>query len=226
MSFKTFTAGEVLTAADVNDYLMQGVMVFASTTARDAAITSPTNGMITFQTDTNTMTQYRSGFWRATGGSTLLASSTLSASTSFNFASIPQTFRHLEIIVRVTTGNTSAGSLTFTMNSLGGTTYSYSNASNSGTSGTTNATAPTYANGYGQASVVTTTMPTTGNYIIRIDDYTSTAPKTGTWHEALSYTTIGIARGHFFLNSTAAISSLQFAVTSGLTGTVLYYGIN
>ena len=112
------------------------------------------------------------------------------------------------------------------MNSLGGTTYSYSNASNSGTSGTTNATAPTYANGYGQASVVTTTMPTTGNYIIRIDDYTSTAPKTGTWHEALSYTTIGIARGHFFLNSTAAISSLQFAVTSGLTGTVLYYGIN
>ena len=36
LGFKTFTTGEVLTAADVNGYLMQGVLVFASTAARDA----------------------------------------------------------------------------------------------------------------------------------------------------------------------------------------------
>jgi ribosomal protein L35AE/L33A len=34
--FKTFTAGAVLTASDVNAYLMQGVLVFANETARNA----------------------------------------------------------------------------------------------------------------------------------------------------------------------------------------------
>ena len=41
LGFKTFTTGEVLTAADTNGYLMQGINVFASTAARNAAITSP-----------------------------------------------------------------------------------------------------------------------------------------------------------------------------------------
>lgn len=44
--FKNFTAGSVATASDVNNYLMeQSVMYFASTAARDAAITSPERGM-------------------------------------------------------------------------------------------------------------------------------------------------------------------------------------
>jgi hypothetical protein len=47
--FKTFTAGAVLTASDVNNYLMeQGVMYFATTAARDAAITSPEAGMVAY----------------------------------------------------------------------------------------------------------------------------------------------------------------------------------
>ena len=38
--FRTFASGEVLTAANVNNYLMeQAVMSFADGTARDAAIT-------------------------------------------------------------------------------------------------------------------------------------------------------------------------------------------
>lgn len=44
--FKTFTAGSILTASDVNTYLMeQSIMYFASTAARDAAITAPADGM-------------------------------------------------------------------------------------------------------------------------------------------------------------------------------------
>jgi hypothetical protein len=35
---------------------MQGVLVFASTAARDAAITSPQEGQFAFTKDTNTMT--------------------------------------------------------------------------------------------------------------------------------------------------------------------------
>jgi hypothetical protein len=47
--FKTFTAGAVLTASDVNNYLMeQSVMYFATTTARDTAITSPEDGMVAY----------------------------------------------------------------------------------------------------------------------------------------------------------------------------------
>ena len=43
--FKVFAVGEVLTAADVNDYLMeQSISIFADSTARDAQITSPIEG--------------------------------------------------------------------------------------------------------------------------------------------------------------------------------------
>ncbi len=49
---KVFTAGEVLTAANVNGYLMdQTVMVFAGTAARASAIATATEGMISYLTD-------------------------------------------------------------------------------------------------------------------------------------------------------------------------------
>lgn len=47
--FKDFTAGSVLTASDMNNFLMeQSVMRFATTAARDLAITSPEDGMIAY----------------------------------------------------------------------------------------------------------------------------------------------------------------------------------
>lgn len=47
--FKDFTAGSVLTASDVDNYLMeQSVMYFATTAARDAAITAPEDGMVAY----------------------------------------------------------------------------------------------------------------------------------------------------------------------------------
>lgn len=46
--FKNFTA-TVLTASDVNNYLMeQSVMSFASTGARDVAVTAPEDGMVAY----------------------------------------------------------------------------------------------------------------------------------------------------------------------------------
>lgn len=65
--FKTFTTGEVLTAGDVNGYLMQGVLVFASTAARDAAITSPQEGQFAFTKDTNSLFYYDGAAWVASG---------------------------------------------------------------------------------------------------------------------------------------------------------------
>jgi hypothetical protein len=48
--YKAFTAGAVLTASDVNNYLMeQGVMYFATTAARDAALSgSLEDGMVAY----------------------------------------------------------------------------------------------------------------------------------------------------------------------------------
>jgi len=63
LGFKTFTTGEVLTAADTNGYLMQGVLVFADATARDAAITSPQEGQFAYLKDTNVTTYYTGSAW-------------------------------------------------------------------------------------------------------------------------------------------------------------------
>jgi hypothetical protein len=70
LGFKTFTTGEVLTAADTNGYLMQGVNVFASAAARTAAITSPQEGQMSYLKDTNSTEYYSGAAWVAIGGST------------------------------------------------------------------------------------------------------------------------------------------------------------
>ena len=58
--YRLYTAGQVLTAAQVNTYLMeQSVMVFATSAARDAALTSiKSEGNVTFQLDNNDLDIY------------------------------------------------------------------------------------------------------------------------------------------------------------------------
>jgi hypothetical protein len=66
LGFKTFAAGEVLTAANVNGYLMQqSIMVFADASARDAAISSPSEGMFVYLTGTNALQFYDGSSWTA-----------------------------------------------------------------------------------------------------------------------------------------------------------------
>ena len=67
LGFKTFTTGEVLTAADVNGYLMQGVLVFATEAARNSAITSPQEGQFAFTKDNNSLWYYTGSAWAASG---------------------------------------------------------------------------------------------------------------------------------------------------------------
>jgi hypothetical protein len=63
LGFKTFTTGEVLTADNVNGYLMQGVLVFASAAARTSAITSPQEGQYSYLKDTNALEYYDGANW-------------------------------------------------------------------------------------------------------------------------------------------------------------------
>lgn len=67
LGFKTFVTGDVLSAADVNGYLMQGVLVFASAAARNAAITSPQEGQFAYTKDTNGLWYYDGAAWVASG---------------------------------------------------------------------------------------------------------------------------------------------------------------
>lgn len=63
---KVFTAGEVLTAANVNNYLMdQSVMVFADSTARASAIATASAGMTTYITGAKQFGVYNGSAWVA-----------------------------------------------------------------------------------------------------------------------------------------------------------------
>jgi hypothetical protein len=68
LGFKDFVTGEVLTAADVDGYLMQGIWVFASAAARSAAVTSPQEGNYSYLKDTNSTEYYTGSAWVAAGG--------------------------------------------------------------------------------------------------------------------------------------------------------------
>jgi len=67
--YKLFATGDVLTAAQVNTYLMQqSVMVFASATARNTALSGVlSEGMVAYLTDTNDVTIYDGAAWNSFG---------------------------------------------------------------------------------------------------------------------------------------------------------------
>ena len=61
--FKLFADGNVLTASEVNTFMMeQQIMVFASAVARDAAILSPSEGMFAFLKDTDKLTGFKTSW--------------------------------------------------------------------------------------------------------------------------------------------------------------------
>ena len=56
---KVWSAGDVVAAADVQGYLQdQSVMVFADAGSRTTAISAPTEGMVTYLSDTNALEYY------------------------------------------------------------------------------------------------------------------------------------------------------------------------
>jgi hypothetical protein len=73
LGFKDFNTGDVLTAGDVDGYLMQGIWVFANAAARDAAVTSPQEGNACYLKDTDVIQVYSGSAWvtKSSGGSPL-----------------------------------------------------------------------------------------------------------------------------------------------------------
>lgn len=60
MAFKTFIAGEVLTASDVNTYLAKQAVIVCTSGTRPS---SPTEGMTVFETDTDKLLAYDGSNW-------------------------------------------------------------------------------------------------------------------------------------------------------------------
>jgi hypothetical protein len=82
MPRKTFVAGEILTAADVNANLMdQAVMTFADAAARTAALPSPTEGMVTFLASTKSVDKRVASSWVPVS-TAFTASATITATDS------------------------------------------------------------------------------------------------------------------------------------------------
>ena len=136
LGFKTFTTGEVLTAADVNGYLMQGVLVFASAAARTSAIASPQEGQVSFLKDTNSTQYYDGAAWQeiaVAGGMTLInTGGTTLTGASVTISSIPATYKDLQLIVREFKPATDGQDMRLRFNGDSGTRYAACDTSTSG----------------------------------------------------------------------------------------------
>jgi hypothetical protein len=103
---KTFVAGEVLLAQDVNDYLMdQSVMNFATSAARASAIPTPTEGMTSYISTTGTATipqieTYTGSAWQTPYGLTQLANADFTASAGVSVSNIfDSTYSRYRILI-------------------------------------------------------------------------------------------------------------------------------
>ena len=58
MSYETISNGQLITTAKLQEFQNAVINVFASASARDSAISSATEGMFAYLSDTNALTYY------------------------------------------------------------------------------------------------------------------------------------------------------------------------
>lgn len=104
--FRVFNAGETLSAANVNNYLMQqAVMNFASSSARNSGLgTAVAEGMVSFQNDDNTLTVYDGSSWQQVYPGTSVPGSGVQVSGTAISASMTATSSLANGVINVTSG--------------------------------------------------------------------------------------------------------------------------
>lgn len=98
LGHKTWAAGDILAAADVNGYLMdQSVMVFDNASARTAALSVPSEGMMSYTKDDNSVQVYNGTAWAAVdttissiNASNVVNTLSTSTATAYTFATADQ----------------------------------------------------------------------------------------------------------------------------------------
>jgi hypothetical protein len=230
LGFKTFATGDVLTAADTNGYLMQGVWTFANAAARDAAVTSPQEGNMCYLKDTDAVQYYSGSAWTAVGGSggmTLLSTTSLSGATT-TISGISQSYKTLVAFILGMTNATADGIFRIAPNGVTNQTAAVQIQNNGGSNSLTNLGGNTYI-----TSVLGLTRTNANNSMtLQINNYTDTsaALKNYTMNGYIRSSTPADAQ--FFQSGSmdlgAAVTSLVFSNAGGnmSTGTVLLYGVN
>jgi hypothetical protein len=229
LGFKTFTTGEVLTAADTNGYLMQGVNVFANAAARTAAITSPQEGQMSFLKDTNSTEYYDGAAWQTvstTGGQTLISTTTLTGA-SISLSSIPSSYNELILIIRDFLPASDGSTMRMQFNSDTGTNYQ-STLSNSANIGN----AQTFGQGNLTLASANDNAVANGLFTVRIPDYANAvtwkfATSAGITVDSTTTTSFRTVLYNHAYNQTAAITSIELFPSAGnfTSGTVLLYGV-
>lgn len=139
--FLTFTDGSVLTAAQVNGYLMkQAAMYFATSAARTTGLPSPEEGMVTYLADSDTLQFYNGSAWVS------IADTSTNQTLARKILIAPQ--ERWNVVASASTG-------TINVNFLTSSAWYY----------TTNATANWTLNFRGDASTTLNSLVTTGDSI-------------------------------------------------------------
>lgn len=231
LGFKTFVTGDVLTAGDTNGYLMQGVWVFASAAARDAAVTSPQEGNMCYLKDTN-VTQYYSGSaWAAVGaaaGLTFITGTSFSAVSSVSLPNdtFTSTYLNYKIFFNITAAAAPISETRIRMRAAGSdnTSATYENGGYEINS----------AGGGGASSAQNQTYTLWGN--ISAGTATSTQFEMTMFSPKASVTTMYNVNGSKgtltwkamsgFFNATTSFDSMTFYADAGtITGSYKVYGL-
>jgi hypothetical protein len=240
--YRTFTAGEVLTASNVQNYLQdQAVMVFAGTAARSSAIGTANfeEGMLTYLTDVDKLQVYTGATFAdvypaaaSTQGLTLINTTSFSGVTSVSLPASTFTTTYDRYLIK---GNLSCSNATVDINGRlrtagtdnSGTIYNYQYLSSSGVGvGAGRATSQNLISGMGGY------YPTAGrdNSDINIEirkpaqtDYTLGYYQYPTVTEG----NIGQILYLFGTTGTTSFDSLSLIASAGtITGTIYCYAYN
>lgn len=232
--FKTFTAGSVLTASDVQNYLQdQAVMVFGGTAARSSAIGTANfeEGMLTYLTDVDKLQVYTGSSFQdvyppaaTSQGMTLINTTSFSAVSSQSITQFNSTYRNYRVVVSVKMS--ADGSIFFRMrsgstdlSSAGAYNYGriYVGSSSSVALGSDNNTSQTYINVADVGS---------WNGIITADFGAPFATDVTSIQFLGSARLNTITAGLTFNNTTSYDGFTFYPSTGNMTGEVSVYGYN
>lgn len=233
--FKTFSTGEVLSAGDVNGYLMsQTVMVFADSSARSTAITSPQEGMISYLKDTNSTEYYSGSAWTAVGGGgssggwTLInTGGTALSGASTTIGSIPSTYKSLVVYIEDVLHSSAGAYLCLRVNN----DTTANNHQRVGQSiNTSTASVVSQLNNFAYLSDgALKNVDNNHFFALEINDYASSVNKNMTfWSTFLNSVDVPVTEmGVISFRSSSAVSSLVFYPDGGnfSGGTVYVYGV-
>ena len=234
LGYKEFLTGDVLTAADANGYLAsQVVMVFASSAARAAAITSPQEGMITYLKDTNSTEYYSGSAYVSIAGTpsslTLLSTTSLTGSTT-TVSGISGSYKNLVIFVKDFYGSVATDFIMGINSDNTAANYVQSVTRSTGTTAS-NFADNTFA-GIFFAGWAGTTSQTDNFAYITIPDYANATTKKAVnayCAQTNNLSALAVSNTTLAYHGTvAAVTALNFKVASGTwsAGSVEIYGQN